>query len=229
MAGELAIEVQPREAKGKNANRRLRALGKVPAVVYGMKSDAVPIQVDRKEIMTLLSQGSGENTVFLLKLAGGKEQRHTMIREMQVDSIDRHILHIDFQRIDLAEKVKVRIPVEIIGVSEGVKNEGAMLDFINREVEVECLPGQIPDHLELDVTELHVGDHAEAGQISLPEGVDLLDEPERVILTIIIPRAAAEEEEEEEEEELLLEPGQEEPEVIGRGKEEDGDAKDESD
>lgn len=221
MSHELAIEVARREKFGKNANRRLRRTGKIPAIVYGLELDAVPIELDRHDMLTLLREGT-ENSVFLLKLAGSDEQRPTMIRELQVDPLDQRILHIDFQRIDLKEKVRVSIPVELLGVASGVKDQGGVLDFVTREIEVECLPAQIPGTVELDVSSLEIGDHAEVGQIPLPAGVELVEEPDRVVASVIVPRAAIEEEEAAAAEaELLMEAEQEEPEVIGRGREEE--------
>jgi large subunit ribosomal protein L25 len=224
MAGDLTIEVKTRSQHGKNANRRLRAQGAVPAVVYGMMRDAVPIQVERQDVMTLLKAGTGENTVFLLRMAGSDEQRHTMIREMQVDAIDHQILHIDFQRIDLKEVVRVKVPIEIFGTPEGVKTDGGLLDFVTRELEVECLPTSIPASLALDVSEMRIGDHLEAGVIELPAGVTLIDEPDRVLAAVSMPKAV--EEEEVVEDEDLLEGESDEPQVIGRGKEdgEEGDS-----
>lgn len=215
---DLMIEVEKREALGKNANRRLRAEGLVPAVVYGGGKESVPIQMKRRQLLDLMRGGGSEHAVFLLKMAGSDAKRHTMIRDLQVDSVSREILHIDFLRIRMTEVVRVEIPVEVEGLAHGVKNEGGMLDFITREVEVECLPGKIPAHLTVDVSELHVGQHVEAGDLELPEGVKLITEPERVILSVAHSRLAAETLEEAEEE-TLLEAEREEPEVIGRGKE----------
>lgn len=199
-------------------NRRLRARGEVPAVVYGLGQPPITIEVDRRAVVDLLKTASGENTVFLLRLADSDEQRHTMIRELQTDPIDHSIVHIDFQRIDLSEKVTVRVPVELVGEPEGVKNEGGMIDFVTRELEVECLPAEIPDSLQVQVDDLHVGDHVEAAAVALPTGVVLLDDPDRVIAAVVITREAVSEEEEAEE---LLEAEAEEPEVIGREEEEE--------
>ncbi|MEE2778206.1 MAG: 50S ribosomal protein L25 [Acidobacteriota bacterium] len=220
MAGELTIDVQPREVQGKNSNRRMRTTGRVPAVVYGLELAPVPIQVDRKSVVNLLKAGTGENTVFMLRLEGSDESRHTMIQELQVDPIERKILHIDFQRIDLSEKVRVKVPIEIVGVPAGVRNEEGLLDFILRELEVECLPTEIPESLALDVDALDIGDTADAGSVPLPPGVELLDDAHRVILSVSLPRTV-EEEEEDEQDELLLEGESDEPEVIGKGKDEE--------
>lgn len=182
MSEIMTIEVQPREETGKNANRRSRSRGKIPAVVYGGGKESVSIEVDRKTLVDTLKGHSGENPIFLLKL--GDKERHAMIRHTQVDPVSRHVIHIDFQRVLLDQKVRVAVPVELVGTAVGVKVEGGMLDFVTREVHVECLPGQIPKHLEADVTDLHVGQHLEARELKLPENVVLLDDPEKVILSL---------------------------------------------
>lgn len=219
---EMEIEVQQREETGKGPSRRLRAAGMIPAVVYGGGKESVPIQLDRGVVLQLLKLGSGENTVFRLKLAGTDKSRHTMVRKIDVDPITRQISHMDFQRILLTEKVRVQIPLEIVGESLGVKNEGGVLDFINREVEVECLPTDIPPRLEVDVSGLQIGQHLEVGDLLVPLGLEIVDEPDRVIASVAHSRVAAEVTELEEaleEEEGLIEAEREEPEVVGRGKE----------
>lgn len=107
-----------------------------------------------------------------------------MIRETQVDPLSRQVIHIDFQRVLMDQKIRVAVPVELIGTPVGVKVEGGILDFVTREVNVECLPGQIPKHLEADVTDLHIGQHVEAKDLQLPEGVVLLDEPDKVLASL---------------------------------------------
>lgn len=220
---EMTIKVEKRERTGKNANRQLRALGAVPAVVYGDKKESVAITIDRKKVIELLKKGGGENAVFKLELAGTKASRHAMIRDLQVDPISRRIIHIDFQRIDLKRKVRVQVAIRLNGEATGVKNQGGVLDFITRELEVECLPNDIPQALEVDVTPLAIGDHFEAKDIALPDTVELMDEPERVIVAVSHSRVAAEIEELEAEgeaaEEMLIEAQTDEPEVIGKGKE----------
>jgi large subunit ribosomal protein L25 len=182
MSETMNIEVSPRQQTGKNANRRSRAAGKIPAVVYGGGRESVAIEVDRKTLMDMLRNHLGEHPIFLLKL--GEKERHAMIRNMQTDPVSRQVIHIDFQRVLMDQKVRVAVPVELMGTAFGVKTEGGMLDFVTREVNVECLPGEIPKHLDLDVTGLHVGQHAEAKDLKLPEGVTLLDEPDKVIVSL---------------------------------------------
>ena len=225
MTQQLTLDVQPRTDMGKNANRRLRTAGKVAGVVYGLDQPPQKVQLERRSIVTMLREGATENSIFLLRMPG-VDDHHTMIRELQVDPIDRRILHIDFQRIDLTEKVTVKVEVEIVGLAEGVKNEGGILDFVTREIEIECLPTQIPDKLSLDVSALHVGQHLEAKALVLPDGVTLIDEPNRVIVSVSVAKA---EEEAPAAEGALAEGAAAEPEVIGRGKadEDEGEGDDE--
>lgn len=190
MSDTLNIEVNPRPETGKNANRRARAAGKIPAVVYGGGKESVAIAVDRKTLLDTLKGHSGETPIFLLKL--GDKERHAMIRNMEVDPISRQVIHVDFQRVMMDQKVRVAVPVELVGTAVGVKAEGGMLDFVTREIHIECLPGDIPKHLEFDVTEIHVGQHVEAGDVKLPEGVVLLDEPDKVIASLTHGRLEAE-------------------------------------
>lgn len=207
---ELTIEVQKRDKTGKGPNRRARSGGLIPAVVYGGGKESVSIQIDRKSMLDLMKKTGSEHPVFLLKL--GDNQRHAMIREVQTHPITRQVVHIDFQRVMMDQKLRVQVPVELVGTPYGVKNQGAVLDFVTREIEVECLPGDIPKHVELDVTELHANQHAEARDVKLPEGVVLADSPDKVIASVTHARtedmgAGAE-----------GGPEREEPEVIKKGK-----------
>jgi large subunit ribosomal protein L25 len=182
MSDTMTIEVQPRPQTGKNANRRARAAGKIPAVVYGGGKESVAVELNRKTLVDMMKGHSGENPIFLLKL--GDKERHAMIRNMEVDPVSRQVIHIDFQRVVMDQKVRVAVPVELVGTAIGVKTEGGMLDFITREIHVECLPGDIPKHVEADVTEVHVGQHIEARDLKLPDNVTLLDDPDKVIASL---------------------------------------------
>jgi large subunit ribosomal protein L25 len=181
---ELTIDVQKREKTGKGPNRRARSGGLIPAVVYGGGKDSVSIQIDRKSMLDLMKKAGSENPIYLLKLTDSGNERHAMIREVQIDPISRQVLHIDFQRVMMDQKIRVQVPVELTGVSYGVKTQGAVLDFVTREVQVECLPGDIPKQIELDITGLHAGQHAEAKDLKLPSGVTLLDEADKVICSV---------------------------------------------
>ena len=216
---EPTVNVRLREQTGKNANRRLRAAGEIPAVVYGGSADAAAIRVDGRRVLSLIREG-GENAVFLLQLEGTEQTRHTMIRDLQWNPLTGALVHIDFQRVKMDQEVQVSVPVEIVGTPEGVRNEGGLLEFVTREVAVVCLPGDIPVSIPLDVSPLHVGQHVEAGQLSLPDAVALVDEETKVIVSVAAARVIEEEDEEAEEDELL-EALADEPERVG---DEDGSA-----
>lgn len=217
---EPVVTVEKREEIGRNIARKMARRGEIAAVVYGAGKPSVPIRVDRKIVLDLLKSSGSEHAVFLLEMAGTKQQRHAMVRDMQIDPITGRILHIDFQRVLMTEKLKVEVPVELLGTPVGVKTEGGLLDFVTRQVEVECLPGDIPRALEVDVSALHIGQHVEAKDLVVPPKVALAVEEERVIASVAA-RRVAEVEAEAEEEELLTEEGAEEPEVIRRGKAEE--------
>ena len=217
MTDQFHIQVRTRAEAGKNTNRRLRAAGQIPAVLYGAGVDTVPIQVERKKVEEVFRAGATENTIFLLKRLESDQERHARIREMQIDPVSRQVLHIDFQRVLMDQVIQVSVPVHPVGTPRGVREQGGMVDFVTREVEVECLPGDIPAAIDVDVSALMIGDHLEAGALKLPESVTLLEEPDRVIVSVTYPQRAEEKEEEAEE---LLEAEREEPEVIRRGKEE---------
>ncbi len=189
---ELTIEVSKRAQTGKGPNRRARSGGLIPAVVYGGGKDSVAIQIDRKSMLDLMKKAGSENPIYLLKMADGGGERHTMIREMQVHPISRQVLHIDFQRVLMDKKVRVQVPVELVGTSYGVKTQGGVLDFVTREIEVECLPRDIPGHIELDVTDLHIGQHVEARDLKLPDGVTLHDDEDKVVISLTHARSEEE-------------------------------------
>lgn len=211
---DMTLQVERREQTGNGPNRRLRAQGRIPAVVYGGGRDSVAIEVDRRALLDLIKKSSGESPVFLLRL--GDRERHAMIRDIQKDPLSRMVIHVDFQRVLMDQKVRVQVPVEVVGTPVGVKTEGGMLDFVTREISVECLPGDIPSHIELDVAKLHLGQHVEAGQLALPSNVVLLDEAEKVIVLVSGGRMAGAAEEEAE-----PEVERDEPELIRRKGEEE--------
>ena len=185
---EATIQVHQRDEIGKGFNKKLRREGWIPAVVYGAGKDPVPIKVERIQFLDLLRETGSENAVFLLELAGTGKQRHTMVRQIDADPITNRVLHVDFQRILMDEVVRVSVPIEIIGIPEGVKTHGGVLDFVTREIAIESLPGEIPPKIEIDVTALEIGDHVETGALDLPKGVTLMDEADRVIVSIAPPR-----------------------------------------
>lgn len=183
----IELTVERRATKGKNAARRTRANGKIPAVVYGAGRDTVPITVDARSLSDAFRGGAGENAIFLLKLQGSDQTRHAMIRDLQRDPLSRRPMHLDFVRVLMDTKIRVRVPVEVVGVAKGVKTDGGILDFVTREIEIECLPGNIPEHLPVDVTELSIGDALRVSDVPAPEGVEVVDDAEKVVLHVAHP------------------------------------------
>jgi large subunit ribosomal protein L25 len=181
---EVTLEVTRREQTGKEIAKKLRADGKVPAVVYGGHREPVAITVDRKSVSELISKSEhGIRSVFLLKMAGSDQQRHAMIKDLTINPISRKMTHIDFVRVVMDEVVRVTIPVHIIGTAIGVK-EGGLLDFQVRDLHVETLPNQIPDSIDVDVTSLAHHEYVRVKDLKLPEGVKVLDDPERVVVGV---------------------------------------------
>lgn len=211
---EITLEVTRREQTGKEIAKKLRRDGKVPAVVYGGHREPVAIAVDRKSVSELIQKSEhGIRSVFLLKMAGSDQQRHAMIKDVTIDPISRRMTHIDFVRVVMDEKIKVTIPVHLNGTAKGVK-EGGLLDFQVRELHVECLPNAIPDSIEVDVTPLEGHDYYRVKDLQLPEGVKVLDDPERVVVGVTHARAEVSEA-------AAEAAGAAEPELIKKGKTEE--------
>ena len=166
-----AVVATPREGKfNKNAARRVRVSGKIPAVVYGAGEDAVAVTVDPKVIIKILHSESGHNTIFDLNVEGAALAK-AMIVDWQNEPIKGTLLHIDLKRIAMNKAMRVSVPIVLVGVPVGVKSQGGVLEHVMREVEVECLPADIPSHLDVDVTELalnaaiHISDLPHSGSI----------------------------------------------------------------
>lgn len=157
---EATLTATPRDTRGKNEARRLRVAGKIPAVVYGTssageKNEAVAISVDPKMLLRLLHSESGVNTLIGLTIEGGGDAR-VLVKDYQFDPITHKLLHADFYRVAMDRLLTVKVPVVLKGEARGVKLQGGMLDFVNRDVEIECLPADIPENIEVDVTELEL-------------------------------------------------------------------------
>jgi large subunit ribosomal protein L25 len=201
------VDVEKRPALGKNACRRMRAAGKIPANVYGLQMPSFSVAVESTRIREVLQLESGKNTVLTLTIGGGEQKRAVMIRELQRDPVTHRVVHVDFIRVDPTKPVVVQIPVRLEGVPEGVKNEGGILDFVHREVQVQCLPGDIPEHVDIDVSALHLNQHVSVRDIAVASNIQVLDDPEAIIGVVVASKAevaaaeAAEEEAAAEEEE----------------------------
>jgi large subunit ribosomal protein L25 len=157
MISQEVVEAQPRPdtSRGKNEARRLRAGGRVPGVLYGAKKETVAVSLDPKQITRILHSETGHNTIF--EVQAGSEKARVMIVDWQYDPMHGKLLHIDLKRIAMDEKIRVKVPIHLVGEAEGVKTQGGILDQVLREVELECLPGDIPSHIDADVTALVFG------------------------------------------------------------------------
>jgi len=188
---ELTLEVARREEQGKGAAGRLRRSGKVPAVVYGGHRETVPITVDRKAVTELIQRSEhGVRSIFILKMSGTDQQRHAMIKDIQIDPISRKMTHIDFVRVLMDEVIRTTVPVHVTGTPIGVK-EGGILDFQVRDLHVECLPNAIPDKIDVEVSQLAMHQYIRISELQLPGGVKVLDDPERVVVGVTHLRAEA--------------------------------------
>ena len=157
MISQEVVQAQARDdsSRGKNEARRLRASGRVPAVVYGAKKPSLAVSVDPKQITRILNSASGHNTIFEVEL--GSEKARVMIVDWQYEPLKGQLLHIDLKRIAMDEKIRVSVPIHLTGEAAGVKQQGGILDQVLREVEIECLPGDIPSSLDADISELVFG------------------------------------------------------------------------
>ena len=152
---EATLQAEKREGRGKNEARRLRASGRIPAVVYGTdKGKANEISVDPKVLMRILHSESGVNTLIGLEGAGLATGGKVLVKEYQLDPIDHRLLHADFYAVAMDKKLTVTVPVVLKGEPKGVKQQGGIVDFVNREIEIECLPADIPEHIDIDISEL---------------------------------------------------------------------------
>jgi large subunit ribosomal protein L25 len=213
---EIIVAAQSRTTTGKNENRRLRAQGMIPGVLYGEKKDAVQVAVSPKEIGAILKSASGENTLFDLDLGGSK--RKVILKEYQVEPIKGRLLHADFYEVALDKELHVNVHIELQGTAVGVKRDGGILDFVTRELEIACLPTDIPDKIVVDVTDLEMNRHIRVHDLKLSEKLRLLTDPELVVVHVVAPRA------EEAASAAPAEGAAAEPEVIkAKGKAEDGD------
>jgi large subunit ribosomal protein L25 len=168
------LEAQPREAGTKNLARRVRREGKIPAVVYGAGKGAMPVTVDPRHVLRILRSDSGHNTIFDLAMNG--DQTKAMIVDWQYEPIKGHLLHIDLKRIAMDKALRVSVPIMLQGVPIGVKTEGGILEQMLREVEIECLPGDIPSHIDVEVSELTFGKVLRVSDLPHNEKIKFLTE-----------------------------------------------------
>jgi large subunit ribosomal protein L25 len=222
MSQVLTVEADPREDFGKNASRRLRHAGRIPGVVYGGGGSAIPVVVDPRKISEVLQTEAGHNAIFTLEIKG-KAPARVMLRDWQVDPIAGRLLHVDMVRVALDAKLRVKVPIQVTGEAKGVKTQGGIFEFLLREVEIECLPDDIPDHIVVDVTELLIGRTLRVSELPVNEKIKVLTEANRAVAHVIALKA-----EEEKPAEEVAEAAPAEPEVIRKGKAEEEEPAEES-
>jgi large subunit ribosomal protein L25 len=189
---EATLEAVKRSDSGKNEARRHRAAGRLPAVVYGTVKDGkspvgVPVTVDPKGLMRILRSDSGVNTLITLKLDGGATQ--VLVREYQLDPITQALLHADFYQLAMDKALIVTVPVQIKGEPKGVKLQGGLLDFVTREIQVECLPANIPEHIDLDVSELELHGSIRVRDIATDSKWKAVTEGDTMLVHVVMPKA----------------------------------------
>ncbi len=217
MVETATLKARVREARGKGAMKRLRREGRIPAVVYSGRRESVPLDLDAEEFMHLLHHAASEHVFLTLEIEGEEEPRSVLLQEIQHEVLGENILHVDFREVLLTEKLRARVPIEPVGESAGVK-QGGVLEQILHEVEVECLPTDLPGSIDVDVSALEIGHSLKIAEMDPPPGVTLVSDEDLVVFTVAAPRVAVELEEEAAE----AEEAAEEPEVVGKAADEEG-------
>jgi large subunit ribosomal protein L25 len=210
----IVVEAVSRSDRGKNAARRTRVAGQIPAVIYGGQGEAEALALNTKQVTAILRSASGHNTIFKVKLPSGEQP--AMVRDWQVDPVKGHLLHVDLMRVSMDVRMRVKVPVHTFGEPQGVKLQGGIFEMVTREVEIECLPGEIPAEFRVDVTDLMIGKHLRASDLPLdPAKMKLVSDPQRVIAHVVALRVE-EEKPADAVAEVAAAPA--EPEVIKKGK-----------
>ncbi len=196
---ELNLTVEKRDGTGKGINRRLREAGEIPAVVYGPATEPIPVKVKYQKLYRLM-HGVPLNTIIDLAIDGDNgPARKVLIRGLQKDPVTGELLHLDFHHIPLDKPITLTIPVRAVGIPIGVKNFGGIVEHIRREVDISCLPTDIPGEVEVDISELNIGDSVHVSDLKI-ENVHIMTDPTRTLVTVVAPtvvKTAAETAEEE--------------------------------
>jgi large subunit ribosomal protein L25 len=213
---QIIVEAKPREDRGKNCARRMRRTGNVPGVLYGGREEAVTVSVNAKQLGIILRSESGHNTIFKVRLPSG--EHNAIVKDWQVDPVAGTLLHVDLLRIAMDVRMRVKVPVHTFGDPQGVKLQGGIFEMVTRDVEIECLPSEIPSEFRVDVSELMLNQQLRAADVPMDkEKIRLLTDPTRVIAHVVPLRV----EEEKPAEAVAAEAATPaEPEVIKKGKKE---------
>jgi len=190
---DATLEAKKRDGRGKNEARRLRVSGRIPAVVYGARKDGqapegVPVAVDPKEVLRILHSESGANTLINLKLEGGPESR-VMVRDYQLDPVTHQLLHADFYQLAMDKAIVVSVPIVVKGEAAGVKQQGGLLDFVTRDIQVQCLPTDIPEHIDVDVSELMLHQGIRVRDVVTNPKYKPVSELDLMLVHVIMPKA----------------------------------------
>lgn len=225
MVKDITVEATLRETRGKNEARRLRQQGKIPAVLYGGGKQSLPVSLNTKHITQILHSAAGHNTIFQVALGDG-EREAAMLVDWQFDPLRGNLLHTDLERIDLTKKLTFQVPIITHGDAKGVKTQGGLLEIITREVEIECLPGDIPDHIVVDVTELGLGEAIRVRDLASTDRYRVASDPEKVLVHVVLLKREEPKPAEAAVEGVAEVAAPAEPEVIKKGKQvEEGEAK----
>ena len=210
---ELALKAEKRDLKPKGKNNFLRRQGKIPAVVYGGSKKPIPLSIQEKDFQKAIHTRAGANAIIRLTHPEGTDT--VILKSVHRHTVTHKTLHLDFQRISLKEKIEVRIPLRVVGEAPGVKLHGGILEHILRELPVRCLPTEIPDYIELDVSHLEIGHGISIQELKIPKSVEVLEKIDQVVVNVVAPTKL--------EEAPVAAPAAEtlEPEVIARGKKEE--------
>jgi large subunit ribosomal protein L25 len=188
----IFMEAEPRTSVGKGPNRRLRASGRIPGVLYGGGKKTVAVSLDPKAIVGIIRSHGGVNTIFELGVKGAQGRENVMIREYQIEPVEHRLLHADLVRVAMDRELTLDVAIELTGTPVGVKVSGGMLDFVTRTVEISCLPKDIPETIVADVSGLELGHYLRASDLVLPSGVKLVSETNVVIAHCVAPKAEEE-------------------------------------
>jgi large subunit ribosomal protein L25 len=211
---DIVIKAQAREGRGKNDSRRARRNGQVPVVIYGGQGESVAALAQLSELAAILRSDTGRNTIFTVDVEGVGASE-VMFADRQIDPVRMRLIHADFKRLVKGEKIEATVPLRLVGEPIGVREQSGMLEQIVRNIDIRCEPREIPEHIDIDVTNLSVHDVLHVSDIPVAAGIEILESPDTVIATVGVVK--------EEVVEVAPVEGEvaAEPEVIGKGKKED--------
>jgi len=181
---QTQMKIETRTSTGKGISRRLRAAGRIPGIVYGRGVEPVAISLEPKALNAAIAGEGGINNLITLEGGGDLDKVVVIVAEIQRDVLKRTPEHVDLHRVNMTEKIRVTVPVSLVGTAAGVK-EGGLLDFAHHSLHVECLPGQIPEHIEINIADLKIGHAIHINEISFPDGVKCVDNPKTPVVGVL--------------------------------------------